>query len=225
MQVPEDFTLRNCDHEDIDEIILSLTRSFNVPVNDMANVVTLGDLTTLLQQYGNNHHTGDCTTQQAFYKVRNALKKVDDNNAVIVTPATPLQTLITRKYLRKKVELFQQELGINIDMLRIKSGPENIILLLGFAAFVCSFISLTFAGMLLLACTVTHIASKYLFVELTPITAGKLAEKITKQHYLLARRHTGTINRQEIFKLVQHIFSERLALDKAVLTQDAVLYQ
>jgi len=225
MQQPEVFTLRNCDHDDIDEIMLTLARSFNVPVNDMVNVVTMGDLTTLLQQYGNNRQADGCTTQQAFYKVRNALRAQAGNAATIVTPKTPLHVFIAGNNLHKKVEAFKQQLNIDITLLHIKSIPANIISLLGLAAFACCFFSFKFAAILLLACMVFYIISKFFFVELSIKTAGELAQKITEEYYLQARRHTGTINRREIFHLVQNIFSNRLLLDKSVLTRDEVLYQ
>jgi len=227
MQLPEEETLRSCDHEDISDIMLTLADSFNIPVNDMANVVTIGELTTLLQQYGNNHHTGGCTTQQAFYKVRNALNAVNTNNYVTIAPHTPLQTIIAGRgfKLRKKVKIFRQKLGINVDIMGRTYLAILINFSLGIAAFVYCFTSFKCAIILLAACIISSIVSTLFLVELSVKTAGELAKKLTEKHYLQARRHTGTINRQEINAIVQNIFRNRLALDKAALTPDEVLFQ
>lgn len=227
MQLPEEETLRSCDHEDIGDIMLTLADSFNIPVNDMANIVTIGELTTLLQQYGNNHHTGGCTTQQAFYKVRTALTAVTATGRVTITPHTPLQTIITGRglTLRKKTKIFQQKLGINVNIMGSTCLAILINSSLGIAALVYCFTSFKYAALLLAACIVSSIISKLFFAELSVKTAGELAKKLTEEHYLQARRHTGTINRQEIQALVQNIFRDRLALAKASLTPDEVLFQ
>lgn len=227
MQLAEEETLRSCDHEDIGDIMLMLARSFNIPVNDMANVVTIGELTTLLQQYGNNHHTGGCTTQQAFYKVRNALNVVNTNYHITITPHTPLQTIITGRgfKLHKKASIFKQKLGINVSI----TGSTCLAILINFslavAAFVYCFTNFKYAVISLAALIISYIINKLFFAELSVKTAGELAQKLTEEHYLQARRHAGTINRQEIQALVQNIFQHRLAVHKAALTPGAVLFQ
>ena len=59
--------------------------------------------------------------------------------------------------------------------------------------------------------------------ELKVDTVGQLADKITQENYLKARRNPSTFNEKEINELLKDWFSNHLKLDKSKLSREAKL--
>jgi hypothetical protein len=59
--------------------------------------------------------------------------------------------------------------------------------------------------------------------ELNVSTVRELTEKISREHYSLARRQSGTVNRNEIVKTIQDVFMADHLLDREHLSKDATL--
>ena len=59
--------------------------------------------------------------------------------------------------------------------------------------------------------------------ELNVSTVRELTEKISREHYSLARRQSGTMNRNEIVKTIQDVFITDHLLDREHLTKEANL--
>lgn len=60
--------------------------------------------------------------------------------------------------------------------------------------------------------------------ELELKTVGQLAEKITREHYIQARRHPGTVNRAEIAQKIQQLFRCDLDLEESALMRESKLF-
>ena len=76
MTVLNDITkLDNYEDEDIFDVVLKLEKSFGLKFEKDAfyNVQTFGDLCDIFTNNLQGDNSDDCTTQQAFYKVRNAI--------------------------------------------------------------------------------------------------------------------------------------------------------
>lgn len=58
--------------------------------------------------------------------------------------------------------------------------------------------------------------------ELQISTVRQLTEKISREHYSQARRHFGTVNKNEIVKTIEQVFIEDWGIDKADLTRQAL---
>ena len=59
--------------------------------------------------------------------------------------------------------------------------------------------------------------------ELDLSTVGELASMLETEHYSDVRRRPGTVNRNEMVKIIRRTFKDRLDIDEENLTSDAAL--
>ena len=225
MTTLDDFKLDNIDVEDFGDTLLKLEKSFGVKFadNSMKDAKTFGDICNIIESHINLIDKADCTTQQAFYKIRKALGLTQNFDEVNIKPQTKLEDIFPRSNRRQKVKAFQQSLGINVNFLTIKNW-------LGWTLAVCFLFSLIafFFNLVVAICglTVSTLATwaAYKFsIELSALTVAELTEKISREHYSQVRRHSGTVNRNEILKTIQDVFIADHLLDREHLTKDATL--
>ncbi|MDJ1482903.1 hypothetical protein QNI16_20545 [Cytophagaceae bacterium YF14B1] len=217
--------LENTDPDDIMDILCCLEKSFGIRFgeNDFMHVDTFGDLCDVIEKSILFEDRNDCTTQQAFYKVRNALRQTIPDCVTVISPDTQLHDLFPRYNRHRMIRRFEKNLGVKVGVLSMQ-GWLSIIITSGFlASFVCLFLYLKVAVIgFLLSYLVAKLANRTA-KELNVKTVGQLTKKLTREHYLFVRRSAGTVNRNEIFAVIQDVFSDYLSLDKQYLTRDASL--
>ena len=220
-------TLRdNIDPEDFEDTLLKLEKSFGAEFdyNSFKDAKTFGDICNIIEGQINLTHKDNCTTQQAFYKVRKAIGLTLNYEQSNILPQTKLEDIFPRPNRRQKVKLFQQALGFSVDILTMKTW----LILTFVVGFILSLIAFFFSwlyavGGLIFFTLFNWIISKF-SKELNVSTVGQLTEKISREHYSLARRHGGTVNRNEIVKTIQDVLIADHLLDREHLTKDTILY-
>jgi hypothetical protein len=224
MTVLNDITkLDNYEDEDIFDIVLKLEKSFGLKFEKATfyTVNTFGDLCDIITSKVQGHNSDNCTTQQGFYKVRNAIaatQLIDKNS---ITPDTKLQDLFPKDERRQKIKQLQIELGIPFGILDIKSWIGWTI----FIGIVASLLTFFFKWQLAVSGLLFFIALgwtayKFFAKEFELKTVRQLTEKLVRENYVNMRRTQGTINRQEILKVIIETFSNDLDIDKAYLTKN-----
>jgi len=216
-------TLDNYEDEDIFDVVEKLETSFGLKFEKDAfyDVKTFGDLCDIITNKVEGINSDDCTTQQAFYKVRNAIAATQliDKNSINID--TELQDIFPRKNRVQKINQLQLELGLPLNILDIKSWLGWTIFIGIVASLIMFFIKWQFAvSSLLFFITVGWTANKFFAKELDIKTVRQLTEKLVRENYVTVRRTKGTINREEILKLITDTFSHDLDIDKAYLTRD-----
>ncbi|MDJ1501538.1 hypothetical protein [Xanthocytophaga agilis] len=217
--------LENTDPDDIMDILCRLEKSFGIRFgeNDFMHVDTFGDLCDVIEKSISSEHRNDCTTQQAFYKVRNALRQTIPDCVTVISPDTKLEDLFSRSDRARLVRRFEKNLGVKVGVLSMQ-GWLSFVITLGFlASFVCLFLYLKVAVMGFLIFYLIVKLAKRAAKELAIETVGELTKKLTREHYLFVRRSPCTVNLNEIFAVIQDVFSDYLSLDKQYLTRDASL--
>ena len=225
MTTLDDYKLDNIDPEDFGDTLLKLEKSFGAKFadNSFKDAKTFGDVCNIIESQINLTDKNDCTTQQAFYKVRKAIgltQNLDERNIEL---QTKLEDIFPRANRRQNVKHFQQALGFSVDILSMKTWL-GWTLAAGFAvSLIAFFFSWQYAVAGLTFFTLfTWTASKF-SKELDILTVGQLTEKISREHYSLARRQSGTMNRNEIVKTIQDVFIADHVIDREHLTKDASL--
>lgn len=107
MTVIKDITkLDNYEDEDIFDVVLKLEKSFGLKVEKDAfyNVKTFGDLCDIFIINLQGVNSDDCTTQQAFYKIRNAIAVTQLIDTKSITLDTKLQDIFPRDNRRQKIK-------------------------------------------------------------------------------------------------------------------------
>jgi len=215
--------LDNYEDEDIFDVVLKLEKSFGLKFENDAfyNVTTFGDLCDIFTNNLQGDNSDDCTTQQAFYKVRNAIATTQLIDTKSITLDTKLQDIFPRHNRKQKIKVLQNELNITFKILDIKSWLGWTIFIGIVTSLIMFFFNWQFAITgLLLFIAIGWTSYKFFAKEFELTTVRQLTEKLTTENYIDVRRQKGTINRQEILKLIVDTFSNDLDIDKAYLTRN-----
>jgi len=231
-----DYELKDIHIEDIEDLLFKVEDSFDIKSGDyeLMHITTFGELCDHIANKIQLDHADDCTTQQAFYKLRNAISsKFNIDNKTISTDSL-LVDLFPRQNRRTMITELEQYLGFELNILRPPHWITTTltILLLGsllFLVLLAPFVILRVYwqfGVLGLAVSIGgfYLGSK-LGKELDAQTVGQVAEKITRENYLKSRRNSKTFNKNEIEKVLIDLFSNDLRLDKSKLTKEAKLFE
>ncbi|RYF46860.1 MAG: hypothetical protein EOO39_49160 [Cytophagaceae bacterium] len=98
-----EYALKHTDQEDILDVIELAERSFCADLSAVYNkrVSTLGEFVDLMNQYTPGESATDCTTQQAFYRIRSSLTTALLTDPASIRPDTSLSALIPPANRRK----------------------------------------------------------------------------------------------------------------------------
>ena len=225
MTIFDDIKLSDIDPEDFGDTLLKLERSFGAKFGDNSfkDAKTFGDICDIIESQLNLTDKNDCTTQQAFYKVRKAIGLTQNFDESNIEPQTKMEDIFPRANRRQNVKHFQKALGFSVDILTMKTW---LALTIG-AGFILSLVAFFFSWQYAIAgltffTLFTWIVNRF-SKELNVSTAGELTEKVSREHYSLVRRHSGTMNRNEIVKTIQDVFIADYLLDREHLTKEATL--
>lgn len=216
--------LKNCDPDDISDILVKIEKSFGFKfdIDELKDVKTFGELCDIITNKMQGENVNDCTWQQGFYKLRNAIAATVHIGKDSIIPGTNLELLFPRHNRRRKIAELQNELGMPLEILDIKEWLGWTI----FIGFIVSLIMFFFKWQLAVSglaifSAISWASYKFFAKEFKLTTVGQLAEKLTRENYLKSRRNSETINRAEIAKTVKTIFSKELDLEEEVLTRQA----
>lgn len=217
------FGLKNTDPEDIDDLLVKVEQSFKIDLvsEEMQGITTFGELCDYISSKIQLSHADTCTTQQAFYKLRSAVRTVlhVDN----LKPDTLLTEIFPRERRTRALAIKQleAELDVKLDILR---PPHFIttVLLIGLLASMVALFTNPLLGIpgLLLSFLGINRAAKF-GNKLNLKTVGELTQKIARENYLQSRRNATTVNRNEIEMLLIDWFSKDLSVKKSKLTRNA----
>lgn len=218
----KDYELKNIDPDDIDDLLVKVETSFDIKFvdNELFHITTFGQLCDHIANKVQLDNSDDCTSQQAFYKIRDAISSTLQTDKKISLD-TSLNDLLPRPTRRSQTKKLEQNLGFEISILRPPhwlSGTLFIILLASIGGLFFNW-QLGLTG---LALSITGLWFAYkIGNELDLQTVGQVAEKMTRENYLKSRRNPTTFNRKEIEKVLTDWFSNDLDLDKSKLTREA----
>jgi acyl carrier protein len=216
--------LHNVDPADIDDVLLKIQRSFDIRFDqeDLDHVKTFGNLCdAVVKKLKDRQSDNYCTTQHAFYMLRNAINISVDVNKEFVKPQTKLCDIFPRDTRLQVIAEIESELGFKMNLLKPKPAIVFIFSLILGASFIGFFFFPVIAGIgALLAITGLVLAGKF-GKEMPVKTLGDLAEKISKEHYRNCRRNAQTVNRHEVAEKVKQLFTHGLYLEPQVVRREA----
>lgn len=223
MKTFETFELCNADPDDISDVLVKVEKSFGFRFGDteLKDVKTFGELCDIITSKVPGENSSDCTTQQAFYKVRNAITDVLLLDKSTVTPDTDLHNILPRNIRRQSIKAIDKELGFRTKVLRPKHSITGMLVLILLASFVGLFVFWQ-AGLIGLVFSIICSAVVTKFGnELDLLTVGQFVNKISREHYLKSRRISTTANKKEIAQKVKDLFIADLGIEEHQLTRQA----
>ncbi|WP_300599118.1 acyl carrier protein [Niabella sp.] len=217
-----DYELKNIDPDDISDILVKVEKSFDIKFGDteLLLITTFGELCDHIANKIQLHNTDNCTSQQAFYKLRDAIASTLQIDKKTIATDFSLAEFFPRQSRRLCITKLETHLGFKLNILRPPLLVTGILAVLLLAAFVTLF----FDWRTGLAGFIFAIAGFWLANktgnELDLKTIGQVAEKMTREHYVKSRRNPWTFNKKEIGKILTDWFSDDLGLDKSKLTRE-----
>jgi len=221
----KNYRLENIDPEDIEDLLRKIELSFEIRFadNELKEIATFGELCDHISNRIRLENIGDCTSQQAFYKLRDAITASLPFDAKTISPDFPLKILLPQESRRSKVRKLESHLGFKLNILRPPNWLTNTLYILFLVSFGWLFVDWqsALAGFALSVIGV-RLANK-MGNELDLQTVGQVAEKMTREYYLKSRRNPKTFNKKEVEKVLRDWFSKELYLEKGELTREANL--
>ena len=214
--------LENYEAEDINDVIVKLEKSFGLKFEKDAfqHVITFGDLCDVFEKNIQLTHVDNCTTQQAFNRVRYAFNATQHYGGEQIHPDTSLAQLFPLHNRRQKTKEFIRNLGTEIKILTYPDWlvlAFGVIFLLSIVAFFFDWkIALSGIAFFLLAEKIADKFGKNLNIK----TVRELTEKLSRENYIDIRRNKGTVNKAEIIRIIRDSFSIELGIDKHNLTRE-----
>jgi len=226
VNTPEVIELKNIDTEDITDVLAKIEESFGFRFgkNELADTKTFGELCDIICSSINLELSDECTTQQVFYKIRQAIANIQFLEKNTIIPDSNLETLFPKKGRRWKILQIGKELGFSLKILKPKNWIINTFLLILLGSLVGLFINWKFGLIGVALSAIGFQIAGWFGNEFTVNTVGEVADKMARENYIKSRRNPNTVNRQEIVKKVKELFGHDLDLDPSVLTSEASLF-
>lgn len=202
--------LINTDPDDISDVLIKVERSFNIKFaeNELQHITTFGELCDHIGNKIRLENVEDCTTQQAFYKLRTAFN-------TDIHPQTLLADILPKRSRISKWKSIERSLGIRISILRAYNYVTNTLLCLLLLSFIMLFINWPIGLAGILVCIGGFKLASMTGKELKFQTVGEVAEMMAREHYVRSRRNAGTANKKEVEKVLIDSFSKHLGLDRS----------
>ena len=136
------FELRNVDSEDLEDVLVKIEKSFDFKFEEteLKDVKTFGQLCDIITNKVQGNNIDDCTTQQAFYKLRNAIASIFLVDKYNITPNTDLRLLFPKNLRRQKIRDLESNIGFEINILRPKHWISSTLALTIVTSFIGLFI-------------------------------------------------------------------------------------
>jgi hypothetical protein len=215
--------LDDYDDEDIFDVVVKLEKSFGLKFDKTAfyHVKTFGDLCDVFENQIIYDHRDDCTKQQAFYRVRDAIASTIQLSRDNIQLDTKLSDLFPSHDRRQKAREFKRAVGTDIKILTYP-GWLALTFVIGFLLSLVAFfydwkIALSGIVFFLSAMKIAERLGKTLNFQ----TVRELTDKLAREHYVDVRRTKGTFNKQELLQTIIDTFCNDLAIEKAYLTREA----
>ena len=219
------YELKDIDTEDIEDLLFKVEKSFGIKFGEaeLVHITNFGELCDYIVNKIQLDHSNDCTTQQAFYKFRDAISSKFEIDKKSISTDFLLIDLFPRQNRRKMTAELEKHLGFKLNILRPPHWETTILSI----SLLVSFVGLFFYWKIGVSGLILSIIGLWLSnktgEELKVQTVGQVAEKMTRENYLKSRRNPKTFNKEEIEKVLTDWFCNDLGLDKNKLNRDAKL--
>ncbi|KZE84040.1 hypothetical protein AV926_02635 [Myroides marinus] len=213
------FVFEGYGYEDLELAIMHFEKDYGFTyANDaFTNVKSIAELIDVICAPISKENKEDCTSQQAFYKLKSVLHKYSEE--AVITPSSQLEKLIKRKNRIATIRSIENELGFELKVLKPTAELSLFLWLVFLGTVVSVFISMYFAMLIgfiwLLSYWIIYSNAKEFKVE----TVGELVKQMVMNNYFKSRRDPNTINEQEFRKMVISFIADLVGLTEEELLE------
>jgi hypothetical protein len=211
----------NADLENIEDLIPSIEKMYkiNFEENELAELANFDEFCEKIVAKINLENVDNCTTQQAFYKLRKSIVDLGIAEKNELNTETKLKEIFPRKNRRKIVKSLEKNIGFELNLINLPQIISISLFILILVSIVFLFINFRFA-ILGIIISVLGFKLAYRFgKEIEMNSIRELVEKITTENYLNVRSDKNTINRKELKNVMTDWFADNLGIEKSELKQ------
>jgi len=220
----ETTTYLRIDPGDLDNVLTKIEQSYSITfgTNDLRQVETFGQLCEAITEKIQLAEVGDCTSQQAFYKLRQHMVDALHLDRQTIRPTTELAVLFPKKTRRASIQKLEQGLGFSINVLSASLYiivPALILLVISGLMLIGSVL---YGSVGLAIAIITLIIAQKLGNQFSQQTVGELAEKLAREHYTKMRRDSCTVSKREVTDQIKQVFCTDLGIAPSQLHSDSL---
>ncbi|ENI5846763.1 hypothetical protein ABZI28_002371 [Flavobacterium psychrophilum] len=204
------------DIENIEDCISEIEKMYNFKFedNELESLKTFEEFCDLIIEKINLRNVESCTSQQAFYKLRNSLTETKLIEKENLNTETELKKIFPRKNRKQLIEKVENKLKMKLDIIKAPDYITTSLLIIGIASFVLLFFYWKIALVGISISVLGFYLCKWFGNELKVKSVKELVEKITSENYLEVRSKKNTINKTELKKILTNWISENSFIEK-----------
>lgn len=212
-------SLEKDDIENLEDLIPTIEKmyGFKFVKNETYEIKSFDQLCNVIIEKINLKDSKSCTSQQAFYKLRNSFSETEICKKENLKMETELETLFPRKNRRKQILKLEQNLGFKINLLSPPNFIEVSLIILSLISFIFLFIYWQIGIFGILTAIIGFKLAKKFGKELNTETIKQLVEKVTAENYLNVRTEKDTINKIELKEILTNWIVENSGIEREKL--------
>jgi acyl carrier protein len=204
------------DSEDVGDLFenIQLSYGFTFKPDELGKVKTFGDLCDLVIRGSDCTHVNDCTSQQAFYKVRKILVNALNVEKDKITPSTTLQVLTGSSVNIATFYYLDQQLADPTAKFRSYAWQMKLHRIFLFATVILAIALKNMYGAIFVSVVAVGLLLRLIDIwNLSRQTIGQMAQRLSIKRYKLMRSDPGTINKDEVIDNLKFMIIDSLCLD------------
>lgn len=212
-------------YEDGEEMLEGIAASFNIKFEDreFEGIRRYGAFRDKIMCHLELDDCGDCTSQQAFYRLRESISETLNIEKREILPETKLKDLFPRNDRRARVREVERKLGFSLGLLRSPHFITIALLITFIFSLIWIFANPVYGSLLLLLTLISFKLSDFLANCLDINSMRELVEKVTIEQYTKVRRNPGTLNRSEIDGIIKGWLVEYTGVEISELKEETKL--
>jgi len=208
--------LKNTDILDIEDLILKAEKSFGIKFHEaeLSHVKNFGEFCDYVIDKIPFEDIQTCTSQQAFYKLKNAILNNQDVSSDLITPTSKLEQIFPKENRRSRIREIENKLGFKLSILEPPRWVTIFLVVLLCVSFAYIFLNFKL-GIISFALS---IAAMQISIKngnnFKVKTLREVVEKMIRENYLNSRRNSNSVNKHEIENILTNWFKDDLPVDR-----------
>lgn len=208
-------SLNSYDYENLDDCLEEIQHSFKIKFErgELEHVSNIDELIDEIISKIDLKHDENCTKQQAFYKLRNAIAEVRQLDPKAIHPQTELTELFDVRTIRSEKKTLEDKLGFELALVGLSAIVILSLLVFIIGSATLFFYNYKLALLSLVFCFIYYKLARVFSKEIQFRTMRELTEHVLSHNYRKVRRNPETINKKELDEIFRRLFSEYLDIE------------
>lgn len=203
------YEIKGIESEEFEDVLNQFLILYKIELKNEELIVikSFKELVNLVLENVTYHESLDCSSQQAFYKLKRSIYLNSDYSKEILL-TSELNEILPKKNRRKVIKRIEHDLGFKLNVLQPKEWILKTLFVFILLSFVMLFIKFSVGfPMLLSLILLLKFVYKY-SKEFKGDIFRDLVEQVASENYFNVRKDKETINKKEFEKVIYKWFSQ-----------------